>query len=160
MKKILIIEDNPRHLQDAKEYFRNLKDSEFSFIFKESYCSIGHRAEDINVSEYQGVISDIYFPYQPGDEVQPIGVSVMFQAVTLGIPFIFCTDGHHHGSRYQWINNMCAELREAGVCEFPWMIDSLRGSNKLSKEGLDGARVATKGWAKAWDEIKGRLCEC
>lgn len=159
MKNILIIEDSPKHLEDAKNFFSTIDN--IRVTYQESYepfnsmtrCNTPFQSD--NFSMYDGVISDIYFPDKPGRTIQPIGVSVMFQCKMMNIPCVLCTDGYHHGSHYQWINDMVNGLAtDGGWKTIPPIIDSLDGSEKLKEEGENGEKVATKGWAKAWEKLQ------
>ena len=159
MKKILIIEDDPKHLQDAKNFFSTIEGVEvtyresyepFNFMTRNNTPALGD-----DFRKYNGIISDIYFPQKLGKETQPIGVSVMFQCKMMNIPCVLCTDGYHHGSHYQWINDMVYALaQDAEWKNIPKIIDSIHGSEKLKEEGERGEEVAHKGWAKAWEELQ------
>lgn len=159
MKKILVIEDNPKHLQDAKNFFSTIEGIQVTY--QECYKpftsmtrnNTPHLGDDFR--KYDGVISDIYFPEYPGQAVQPNGVSVMFQCKMMNIPCVLCTAGYHHGSDYQWINNMWVGLRnDAGWKNVPAMVDSLDGEGDLEQEGEKGEQVVTKGWKKAWEVLQ------
>ena len=159
MKKLLIIEDNPKHLQDAKNFFSTIEGVDvtyqesyepFSFMTRMNTLALGD-----DFKKYDGVISDIYFPEKPGKETQPIGVSVMFQCKVMNVPCVLCTDGYHHGQHYAWIHEMVVAFAKftewKGV---PYIVDSMNGKEKLKEKGKMGEEVTTKGWAKAWEELQ------
>jgi hypothetical protein len=160
--RILVIEDDPKHLQDAKDFFSTI---EIDVTYRESYepfnymtrINTPHLYDDF--SKYDGVISDIYFPEFLGKETQPIGVSVMFQCKLMNIPCILCTAGHHHGLHYQWIHDMWVGLQNAGWKEIPRIIDSMYGKEHLQEEGEKGEQIVTKGWAIAWMALQKQLEE-
>ncbi len=114
--KILVIEDNPKHLADAKKFFEQIENVEV--VFAEDHESavgdLGHELPS-KLKEYDGVISDIYFPLVKGSNTygqeEPIGVSIMLYCKELGIPCVLNTAGNHHGSRYQWICSLQRSLR-------------------------------------------------
>ncbi len=60
--------------------------------------------------EIDGVISDIYFPYDKSgkwsDPNQPVGlgIAVMCKDPRINIPCVLNTAGYHHGTKYQWIH--------------------------------------------------------
>ncbi len=159
MRKILVIEDNPKHLQDAKSFFSTVENIEvtyqesyepFSFMTRNNKPTLG---DDFN--KYDGVISDIYFSEKPGKEIQPIGVSVMFQCKVMRIPCVLCTDGYHHGHQYSWIHEMLVALSKySDWKDVPYIVDSIDGKEKLKEKGKNGEEVAIKGWARAWEELQ------
>lgn len=111
-KKILVIEDNFKHEEDARRFFRTQPDVEVT------YASDYQRASEIMLSydreagkntrgDIDGVISDIYFPLISEGECnqpEPIGVAVALQLSQVGVPFVLNTAGYHHGKKYEWIN--------------------------------------------------------
>ena len=76
MEKILIIEDNPKHLQDAKSFFSTVEGVEVTY--RESYHPFKSMTRSNtpglgdDFRKYDGVISDIYFPEASGKPTQPI----------------------------------------------------------------------------------------
>ena len=160
MKKILIIEDDPKHLQDARNFFSKIEGVKVTY--QESYEPFNNltRANkpylSDNFKNYDGVISDIYFPGTPGEETQPIGASVLVQCHALNVPCVLCTSGYHHGDHYQWICDMQYGLKEAGW-NMSEMIDSCHvkeDSLMLENKGPKGEEVITKSWEKAWEELQ------
>jgi hypothetical protein len=156
MKKILVIEDNQKHLQDAKNFFSAIEG--IRVTYQECYKpftgmtrnNTPHLGDDFRM--YAGVISDIYFPIYKGKTVQPIGVSVMFQCKMMNIPCVLCTSGYHHGDDYQWINDMLVGLRsDTEWKNVPDMIDSNDGWD-VSKE--EDVKHVSKNWKKAWEELQ------
>lgn len=111
MKRILVIEDDPKHLNDAKEFFRQVENVKVTFV--EDYQSaIGETAyldetQRTTLEDYDGIISDIFFPliksHGKWGQPEPIGVAIMMLCERLKLPCILNTAGYHHGSRYQWI---------------------------------------------------------
>jgi hypothetical protein len=159
MKKILIIEDDPKHLQDAKNFFSTVEGIEVTYRDRYEYFTSMTRNNTPSLGDdfrkYDGVISDIYFPIYKGETVQPIGVSVMFQCKMMNIPCVLCTAGYHHGDDYQWINDMWSGLRnDTEWKNVPAMVDSMNGSDRLKEKGEKGEEVATKGWSKAWEVLQ------
>ncbi len=128
LEKILVVEDNPNHLADAREFFSTIKgiDIKYAKTFSEArkimvrYDALGLPTK---IPKVDGVITDIYLPIgkgyvgRPNDE-DPIGLLVAAMCYKAGIPFVFCTAGYHHGLKYNWINMV---QREMG---WPEMIDS------------------------------------
>ncbi len=135
--KILVIEDNEKHLRDAKKFFSAM--SEIEVLYAEDYR--GANVEE-KLKEVGGVISDIFFPLKKGDKTwgqeEPIGVSIMMRCRELKLPCILNTSGYHHGSRYQWI---CDLQRDFSL---PEIVDS---TGDYFKE------AETKNWQRAFDEL-------
>ncbi|MBR9703331.1 hypothetical protein GOV10_04800 [Candidatus Woesearchaeota archaeon] len=122
VRKILLIEDQEQHIEDALAYFADVEDVEL-FIAqdfgeaKEKYAKVvreeGSFESSVCAGEIDGVISDIYFPLtmrsRQWDQPEPIGLRVALELEELGIPFVFCTSGYHHGRRYEWISQMARD---------------------------------------------------
>ena len=158
MKKILVIEDDPKHLQDAKDFFSKIDGVEVTY--QTSYEPFNdltrHNTPELSDSfeYYDGVISDIYFPEMSGKETYPIGVSVMVQCKVLNVPCVLCTSGYHHGEHYQWICDMQRDLERAGW-DIPSMVDSCHvDGDSTETEGPEGKVVSSKGWERAWKVLK------
>jgi len=142
MLKLLVIEDNPKHLRDAKKFFSSQKNVEtvYTSNFEEAQ---GY----LNAEKVDGVISDIYFPLvnyppdYPMELEEPTGVLVMMICRQRGIPCILNTAGYHHGGRYNWI---CCLQRYLEPSE-PEMVDA-------SDDEFKEAR--TKDWKTALKKLK------
>lgn len=105
--RILVVEDNPIHLDDAIRTLRNAG-VEISTTVDEN-----DGLEKLEESLPDGVITDIFMPLTKGHRRygstnEPCGVAIALRAEQLGIPFVFCTAGNHHGARYQWITDVAS----------------------------------------------------
>jgi hypothetical protein len=135
--KILVIEDNEKHLNDAKAFFSGIVGLEV--IYAEDY-----RKSKVSekILEVDGVISDIFFPLAKGDNTwgqeEPIGVSIMMRCREMKLPCILNTSGYHHGSRYQWICDLQRDLK------LPEIVDS---SGDYFKD------AETKNWKYAYEAL-------
>ncbi len=147
MKKILVIEDDLKHLEDAKKFFEALE-GEFEITYASDYesgCELYYDEEkeefDVNgLKKYDGVISDIFFPRNKRDKAtEPVGVSVMMQCYMLKIPCILNTAGYHHGIRYQWISDLQIRMF------LPAMVDA------SSDYGFEEANQ--KNWQRAFENL-------
>lgn len=111
--KILIAEDNPKHITDAKQ----VADSLGVEVIVIQTATEAHN----HIDSVDGVITDVYMPYAPGrrhaNNNQPCGLIVGALAQRAGIPFVFCTDGYHHGLKFDWINHLF------GITKMGYMID-------------------------------------
>lgn len=135
--RILIFEDNVDHMRDAVAaceaaglsiaVFSNLEDALMCF----------GRNENPNGRGFAGVVSDIYMPerFQEGSPLVPAGVPIALAAEALGIPFVHCTSGYHHGDQYNWI---CDLARARG---WPAMVDVFPESESRGKDWPRAIRV-------------------
>lgn len=151
-RKILIIEDTPKHIDDAKAFFAQLKGSgevtDTEFLFEETCLKATSAVTSAPTPD--GVITDIHFPVlakhmvRREDDIaftkpQPCGVAIMVICQSRGIPCVFNTAGYHHGIDNQWI---CALGREVG---WPGIVDA---SQEMTGE------AERKNWRGAWDALK------
>lgn len=145
MTKILVIEDNEKHLNDAKAFFANIDDVKVTFI--EDFEPIEDTIEGWSLPTFfdlfDGVISDIFFPRfansKEWGQEEPIGVGVMILCKELGKPCILNTAGYHHGSKYQWILTLQRSL------DLPDMVDACGDYFKEADE---------KNWERALAELR------
>ena len=136
--KILVIEDNRKHTEDARSFFAGQSDTEVVFApdFKNA-------REHLEPGKVDGVISDIHFPStldEWGAEHASCGVAVMVICQERVIPCVLNTAGYHHGRRYQWVCSLQRELT------LPEIVDA---SNDRDAEAD----------TKNWDEALRRLRE-
>lgn len=138
--KILIVEDSAKEMARAVEVATSLG--------IEVVKSIDAKGANAYFGEVDGVITDIYMPLNADQDRHnqwnhdqcPCGLLVAFRAQKANIPFILCTGGYHHGSKFEWIN----QLR--GVVG--WEESMVDGSNDYHEEN------ATKPWDRAFAKIK------
>ena len=151
--KILVIEDTAKHLEDAKRFFATQPDVEV--VYKKTFCELpGHIVADVDSRNkrpptelFDGVISDIFFPDSDHSQPEPIGVAVMMLCRELNVPCVLCTDGYHHGDRYQWIDRFQQTLG------LPQMID--RSPPYDPSGNRDKQHVANeKSWRFAFETLK------
>ncbi len=148
-KKILVIEDDEKHIADAKEFFKEIKDWEVTYATNYEEASKimfedPHRFER-GKGNLDGIISDIYFPLNSRpkfeEEKQPIGVRVKIESGEMGVPCVLNTAGYHHGAKYEWINGLAYFQR--------WKI--------IDVEPLDPGKEDEsnyKNWKEAYEELK------
>lgn len=134
-KTILVIEDDVKHLDDAKKFFA---DKDVEVVFARTLAEANTYLPPSKV-EIAGVISDIYFPltydHSTWSNPEPIGVRVGIVCRDHNIPCVLNTAGYHHGDRYEWIYQM-----SSAVEGFPPMVDA---SSDYHKE------AQTKDWEEA-----------
>lgn len=158
LKKILVIEDSPKHLSEVKNFIDERvqagADIEARFVstFEEARGAL-------DAEQYDGIISDIFFPDREGAPPDPItpapkrdeeaqlawaedvgGVKLVREARTRRIPFILCTSTYHHGEKTQPIT---AWLRKNGAGSM--VVDA---SHEVGSGEADH-----KDWQKAFIEL-------
>ena len=91
--EILVTEDNPKHLADARLVSDEYANISFSF------ASTLQEAEDlVRQNKYYAVVTDVFFPAQEGEEpTSDSGLRLAKLVDSLGIPFVYNTAGNHHG---------------------------------------------------------------
>lgn len=141
--KILVIEDNQKHLEDAHRFLTSLKEVEV--IYARTFRAAKPHLEPGVVD---GVISDIYFPldspYSDYGQEEAIGVAVMILCRERKIPCVLNTSGYHHGKRYQWIFELLNAL------EHYVLIESGRWDQKH-------AEADSKNWELAFTTLRNSI---
>jgi len=62
MLELLVVEDNPKHMEDAKAYFAELSDSE---VVQVTYASNYSNAQQMMKNKrFDGIISDVFIPFE------------------------------------------------------------------------------------------------
>lgn len=152
-KKILVIEDTVKHLEDAKAFFASLADK-VEVVYARDGVEAKYYQVDVDETGscipkpregIDGIISDIYFPLNQKDSrfntPEPIGVEVALIAKQIGIPCVLNTAGYHHGSKYEWIN---ALARLQG-----WsLVDAHMDDSNPNKE------ADSKNWKWAYEKLE------
>ena len=146
LENILVVEDNPKHIEDAKKYFNEIKEVNVYYVstYSSAVHPIGGYTSFKSKPEVDGVITDIYLPIgdkyvgRKGDE-DPIGLLVAATCHKNNIPFVFCTAGYHHGEKYNWINMFQRTM------EWPEMLDA--SSDRY-------AEADHKPWDRAYKTLK------
>lgn len=163
-RKILVIEDDRRHLEDARRFFETRPEVDVDYagsydtrkydgLVKKLIWGLSGRSEEC--PHYDGVISDIYFPYMDRasydvlgeDEPQPLGVYVARTLSKHNIPFVLNTAGNHHGAKYGWICLMAQDE------EWP-VVES--GSGEMVRTGIE---IEPKNWFAAYRTLELMLGE-
>lgn len=93
--KILVVEDNPKYLQDAKETLEgpiNPRGLEVKYV-----DTLQEAKRELQEKEYHGGLLDVFFPRIAGEEPKLCGVELGEMALFKGIPILLITSTHHHG---------------------------------------------------------------
>ena len=94
------------------------RDVDFGRILVHDYTDdevVNQAAKTDIYSAMEYIIAKHKLGNEPAD--QPTGVSVARAAVSAELPVVFCTSGHHHGSKYQWIVDWAHNLGLAGFVD-------------------------------------------
>lgn len=130
--KILVVEDNPKHLKDAVAFFKTKK---IEIATATSYNSAIAKLESLKAEDGWQAIIDIFLPWQDGGAADdPLGLVVVAKCKRRNIKSVLCTAGYHHGPKYEWI------YRFTGALGWERPVDS--GSNyhrEAEKKDWDGA---------------------
>ncbi len=144
--RILIVEDEDGHLGDA---IRVMWANKVSYTVERNFSHAMRALKDHEkgrTAKIDGVITDIFMPtgeFAPwNDPKVPCGVGVALEAERLGLPFVICTSGYHHGARYDWI---CSTGRRRG---WPEIVDMEYGKDPYIDE------APNKNWQRALHVLK------
>ncbi len=111
MANILLVEDNPKHLADA----RMLLEERITrgVISRVDYAStLASAMNYLRTETYDGVMSDVFFPEDDGKPEAQHGTHVAEYVLAQGNPVVLVTSTYHHGSRTQPV---CRWGRERGI---------------------------------------------
>ena len=154
--KVLVIEDNERHLQAAKDFFATVSDVEVKFSEDLYQAATGNDYPNYDkLKDFDLILSDIYFPYRKDTEEYssaefPIGVGVWAYAMINDIPCILLTDQNHHDAPVDWI---CMLVEKAGLGRITIRDDD--GPKMTLMEVFDVIPAFNpekiKQWGKAWE---------
>ena len=103
MVRILVVEDNPMHLEAARQYASRLIDVtvDFATNLEDAGAMLARNPH------YDGAICDVFFPKRPGEEPSGWENAVQLSAwlhMRGGVHHVFNTSGNHHGEKYHGFN--------------------------------------------------------
>jgi CheY-like chemotaxis protein len=116
MTTLLLIEDNPNHLAEAKALLEDR--ITVRAISGVDYATNLTEAEELlRTRKYDGIISDVFFPKETGGTEQQLGTTIGQYALDNKIPFVLVTSTHHHGYKTEpvthWIRARGMNLVDA-----------------------------------------------
>jgi len=118
MTRILLVEDNPKHLADAKTLLEERVRS--GVIGGVDYASTLRQAmESLRTGDYTGMLLDVFFPNDEGETEQPNCVKVDEYALDKGMPFVLVTSTYHHGRKTEPVSKWAREKHMELVDRFP-----------------------------------------
>jgi len=140
--KVLVIENDPAHIADAKEFFQSKPFAKVTYAksLREAVPNMqSMNARDITLEglkRYDLILSDIHFSLNPhcpevSDEYQ-IGVGILFACSQFKIPCVLVTDKGHHNTSLEWIYQLLCGLKMDNI------VDSYDGKKK---------------WEDAWNKV-------
>ena len=145
MKNILIIEDNPQHLADAKKFFASIEVYNFRFassMYEAFPPADRNLADCFDVSKiqgYAGVISDFHFPERVGGPEFQLGVAIAWAGSARSVPVVIVSDQERHNGSVDWFASLL----------FGFDSPSVRTYVKTCMGTKDGK----KRWDRAWRDL-------
>lgn len=138
--RILVIEDSPDNLEEAEETLKDvINNSRLEVRYTTTLKKAIEQIQGGIEGPYDGVLSDIFFPYEGGDEPELYGTRVGEMLLKKGVPVFLITSTHHHGQRTEpastWARSKGMELFDVP-------------SEGLIRD-LNG-KVKPIGWKKCW----------
>lgn len=96
--KILVIEDNTKHIADAMNYAKKLNGCGMDFA-----DNLTAAMELLENNSYDGAICDVFFPKMAGDSADSCENAIIISSklTELGIHHVFNTAGNHHGRKFE-----------------------------------------------------------
>ena len=113
--KIVVIEDNPKHLKDVRGLINKRQD-----LVKAVYTTnLADALYELDSRKHEGVLSDAHFPEHEGGPESPCGIQVIDYAMGHKMPFTIVTSDWHHGEKTEPIS-------ERSLCSGMEIIDDSR----------------------------------
>lgn len=96
--RILVVEDNAKHLNDARQYSQQLIGCEVDFA-----TTLAEAMELLGSKIYDAAICDVFFPASAGGSAETFdnAIAINIKLVALGVHHVFNTSGNHHGENYR-----------------------------------------------------------
>lgn len=148
--KILVVEDTPRHLDEAVNFLTSMGHEVLTASDLVTALNYFNPTTMMVRSGIEAIITDIFFPNNSKEERysiadQPCGVAVAIMADKCKVPWVFCTSGYHHGSKYDWICYL-----SYAYTQWPEMVDS-----PVNKKGFPTWEDSdeSKDWEMALESI-------
>ncbi len=168
LRRMLVIEDSPEHMADARALFSAMEGLETSYASSWEEVNRFNRRPDQSPNDpvilenllysmpvyktvgaelvpiVDGVITDLFFPLESWDlgYEEPNGLIAAAVCKDLGIPYVVCTAGYHHGRKYEWAHQMLLQGLRG-----PKMVDCY---DRLDSE----AEAPQKNWLAAYEKLK------
>lgn len=143
--RVLVVEDDMSHMAAALSVLKG------AGVQSQACMCSDDALAGLAAGGVDGIITDLFMPqsfmhpYRHSQD--PCGLAVALAAEKLGVPFVICTAGYHHGARYNWI---CGIGRSRG---WPEMVDSYDQSDP------EQAEASSKDWARALEKLQALIAE-
>jgi len=132
--EILVVEDNPKHLEDAKAEME--KNGQHVDMNVDYAGTLDEAMELVAGKAYDGIISDVFFPVHETAEEGPNGVKMADYALDNDIAIVLCTSTYHHGEKTEPVNKYS---RQKGVTLVDVFIDMDNVDSEAEKKNFEGA---------------------
>jgi CheY-like chemotaxis protein len=95
--RILVVEDNQKHISDAVEYVSRLENCNVDFA-----TTLAGALLLLQANKYDGIISDVFSPVVDGANADSFvnALTLNKSAIELKTHIVFNTSGNHHGVKY------------------------------------------------------------
>lgn len=146
--EILVVEDNPKHLEDAKKFYGTIPQYKILFDYSSYY---EEALKKLKRKPYDGILTDLFIPIKPGQVTSDLGIQLGQYALDREIPVVICTNTFHHEDKTQpatdWIRSKEGNLidgefigssiltNEAETKDFEGALAYLVGLIELQKTG-------------------------
>lgn len=102
--EILVVEDNTKHLENAKYFFNQVKEKLHLDIKVNYVTTMDGAITKLSEMHYDGVISDLFFPYSEEKEPELNGLSLgVNYAKPKRVPIVFVSDFNVHTLDHHWV---------------------------------------------------------
>lgn len=146
---ILVVEDKEHHLEDVKSMLdkRIVVGVELNIKYAKTLIDAYEKVRDVD-----GVLSDVFFPYEEGENIEPCGYNLVYRVTSLKKYVVVCTDGWHHGPHLEKID---WSLPESQQRFYLGMVDRVEKNNNSMTEIIE---YNQKNWPRAYFTLMKRIC--
>ncbi|MFA6424180.1 MAG: response regulator [Candidatus Magasanikbacteria bacterium] len=149
-RRILVVEDNAKHLDDARAYAADLIECEVDFA-----TTLAEAMVLLTANKYDGVISDVFFPAddQSSADTFENALALNKKLREMRIHHVFNTAGNHHGKKYDGFLHKTPELIWVPGSEYPGDLFVSSGMVIEAYPHDSDGEHATKQWQAAFRYI-------
>lgn len=133
MTKILLIEDNPKHVADAIVLLEERIAQGAPLTFDHA-ATFDDAMNKLSSMEYNGILSDVFFPKSTGGAEEQHGTDIATYAMTHNIPWVLVTSTYHHQAKTEPVSEFVrsCDLELVDCCpQFKKEDDSIAVSNRF-----------------------------
>lgn len=129
--KILVVEDNPKHLDDVRGLITQRND----LIDVVYATNLSEAISTLDSQFFDGVLSDAHFPKEVGSNEAPCGIGIIDYTMNKKMPVTIVTSAYHHGKKTQPIYDRALDSGIALIDEY---IEGNKEGETASKRWNDG----------------------